>query len=94
MNPAACINNVGRGALIAEGALYEALLNRSIGGAGLDVFAEEPADPTRAVYQLPYVIALPHVAGCTYLTSKNRAAVCAENLDRVADGLEPGCRVE
>lgn len=94
MKPSACIINVARGALIDEGALYEALLNGRLGGAGLDVFAEEPADPTRPVYQLPNVIALPHVAGCTHLTSKNRAAVCAENLDRVAEGLKPGCCVD
>jgi len=94
MKPSACVINVARGALVDEEALYEALSNGRIGGAGLDVFAQEPVDPTLPVYQLPNVIALPHVAGCTDLTSKNRAVVCRENLDRVAQGLEPICRVD
>jgi D-3-phosphoglycerate dehydrogenase len=94
MKPSACVINVARGALVDEEALYEALSKGRIGGAGLDVFAGEPMDATLPVYQLPNVIALPHVAGCTHLTSKNRAIVCAENLDRVAEGLEPICRVD
>ena len=59
MKPSAAIINVARGALVDEDALYEALLQGRIGGAGLDVFAAEPPDPTLPVYKLPNVYMTP-----------------------------------
>jgi phosphoglycerate dehydrogenase-like enzyme len=94
MKPSACIINVARGALVDETAMYEALLNRRIGGAGLDVFAKEPPDPTLPVYQLPNVVVTPHVSGGTDGTARKRAAATAENLERIALGLEPLYRVD
>ena len=94
MKKTACIINVARGALVDETAMYEALLKGRLGGAGLDVFSEEPADPRLPVYQLPNVIATPHIAGVTYETALRRAAVAAENVDRIAKGLEPMYRVD
>ena len=94
MKPSAAIINVARGALVDEDALYEALLQGRIGGAGLDVFAAEPPDPTLPVYKLPNVYVTPHVAGTTVNTSRARAAAMAENVDRVATGLEPLHQVE
>ena len=89
MKPTAFLINVARGALVDEKALNEALLAGRIGGAGLDVFADEPIDPTLPVYRLPNVVVTPHVAGCTDLTVKRRAALALENADRLAEGLEP-----
>ena len=94
MKPSAAIINVARGALVDEDALYAALLEGRIGGAGLDVFAEEPPDPTLPVYKLPNVYVTPHVGGTTVNTSRGRAALMAENVDRVAMGLEPLHQVE
>jgi len=94
MKPSACLVNVARGALVDEAALHAALLEGRIAGAGLDVFSEEPPDPTRPVYQLPNVVVTPHVSGGTDGTARKRAAVAAENLDRVAQGLEPLYRVD
>ena len=94
MKPTACIINIARGALVDEAAMYEALLAGRLGGAGLDVFAQEPPDPTLPVYQLPNVVVTPHVSGATDGTARKRAAVGAENLDRIARGLEPLCRVD
>lgn len=94
MKPTACLINVARGALADEVALYEALLHGKIGGAGLDVFAQEPPDFTAPVYQLPNVVVTPHVAGATDGTSRKRADCAAQNVDRVARGLEPLYRID
>jgi D-3-phosphoglycerate dehydrogenase / 2-oxoglutarate reductase len=79
---------------VDEAALFEALTAGRIGGAGLDAFAQEPPDPTAPVFQLPNVVALPHVAGATDGTSRRRAACAAENVDRIAQGLEPLFRID
>lgn len=94
MKPTACIINVARGALVDEEAMYTALLEGTIGGAGLDVFAAEPPDPTLPVYQLPNVYVTPHVAGDTTGTARKRAGAMAENVDRIALGLELLSRVD
>ena len=94
MKPTACIINVARGALVDEEAMYDAILNGRLGGAGLDAFAAEPPDPTLPVYQLPNVVATPHVSGCTVGTSRKRAAAAAENVNRIARGQEPLYRVD
>ena len=86
MKPTAHIINVARGALIDEEALYESLREGRIGGAGLDVFAQEPPDFTRPVFQLPNVLATPHVGGSSDGTSRKRAQFAADNLDRYARG--------
>lgn len=94
MKPTACLINVARGALIDEEAMYEALLNGSIGGAGLDAFAQEPPDPDHPAYKLPNVVVTPHIAGTTTGTAKRRARCAAENVDRIAEGLEPLYRID
>jgi len=94
MKPSACIINIARGALVDEAAMYEALLNGRIGGAGLDVFAQEPADPTLPVYSLPNVVVTPHISGGTDGTARKRAEAAAENVDRITQGLEPLYRVD
>lgn len=86
MNPTACLINIARGALVDEAALYEALIENRIGGAGLDAFAEEPPDPTRLVYQLPNVAVMPHLAGSTDGTARKRAEFAADNVDRFERG--------
>ncbi len=94
MKPSACLINVARGALVDEEALSEALLEGRLGGAGLDVFGKEPPDPADPVYALPNVVVTPHIAGATVETSRKRAACAAENVDRVAAGLEPLYRID
>lgn len=94
MKPTGCLVNVARGELVDEEALYEALLEGGIGGAGLDAFAQEPPDATRAVYQLPNVCVSPHTAGSTDGTSRKRAKFASENLDRYARGEDVLARVQ
>jgi len=90
----ACIINVARGALIDEAAMYRALAEGRLGGAGLDAFATEPMDPNNPLLKLPHVVATPHTSGTTYGTSKRRAACVAQNVERIAQGLEPLYRVD
>ena len=52
MKPSACMINVARGELVDEEALYQALLDGRIGGAGLDAFAQEPPDPNARGVQI------------------------------------------
>lgn len=89
MRPSAYVINVARGALIDEVALQEALIANRIAGAGLDVFSHEPPDPENPIYSLPNVIVTPHIAGSTRETSRRRAQCAADNVDRIAQGLEP-----
>lgn len=94
MKSTACLINVARGALVDESALHQALSDGKLGGAGLDVFAQEPPDPNLPVFQLPNVVVTPHIAGVTYQTSLKRAACAAENVDRLAQGLAPLYRID
>ncbi|MCZ6677962.1 MAG: NAD(P)-dependent oxidoreductase [Candidatus Poribacteria bacterium] len=94
MKPTACLINVARGELVEESALYQALIDGKLGGAGIDVFAQEPPNPKAPVFELPNVIATPHIAGVTYETSRRRAACAAENVDRIAQGLEALYRID
>ena len=89
MKPTAFLINVARGALVDEAALIEALAEGKIAGAGLDVFGQEPPDLDSAIFSLPNVIATPHISGGTDGTSRKRASAAAENVDRIAAGLEP-----
>ena len=94
MKPTAFLVNVARGALVDEAALTEALLVGRLAGAGLDVFGKEPPDLRDPLFNLTNVVTTPHIAGVTDGTSRKRARCCAENVDRIAAGLEPLYRVD
>lgn len=61
--PGAFLVNVGRGGLVDEAALIDALRDGRLGGAGLDVFEEEPLPLASPLWTLPTVIMTPHVSG-------------------------------
>ncbi|WP_210576763.1 D-2-hydroxyacid dehydrogenase [Streptomyces sp. GESEQ-4] len=65
MQPSARFINVGRGQLVVEDALAEALAKRWIAGAALDVFEHEPLTPDSPLWQLPGLIVSPHMSGDT-----------------------------
>lgn len=94
MKSTACLINIARGALVDESALYHALSKGKLGGAGIDVFAQEPPDPSLPVFKLPNVVVTPHIAGVTYETSLRRAKCAAENVNRLALGLNPLYRID
>jgi phosphoglycerate dehydrogenase-like enzyme len=63
MRPDALLVNVGRGGLVDENALIHALSEGRLGGAGLDVFADEPLPASSPLWTLPTVMLTPHIAG-------------------------------
>ena len=63
MKPVAYLVNIARGEIIDEPALIEALRNRRIAGAALDVFETEPLPPSSPLWDLDNVILTPHVSG-------------------------------
>ena len=88
MMDSAYLINVGRGAVIDHDALVEALASGQIAGAGLDVFWEEPVDPTDPVFG-HNVIATPHVAGVTDTSYDEIAKGLADNVERLRSGQLP-----
>ena len=80
--------NVARGGLIDEDALYDALRDKKIAGAGLDAFAKEPPEFDLPVYKLPNVIVQPHTVAGTDGMMRKRADFAVENLKRYSDGKE------
>jgi phosphoglycerate dehydrogenase-like enzyme len=61
MKPGAILINTSRGAIVDEPALIEALREKRLAGAGLDVFCTEPLPPTSELRILPNVLLTPHV---------------------------------
>ena len=80
MKPSAFLINAGRGPIVDEAALVEALKNGTIKGAGLDVFEQEPLPLDSPLLQLPNVIALPHVGSATHETRYAMAKCAVDNL--------------
>ncbi len=89
MKPGALFVNVARGGLVDEAALLAALESGQVGGAGLDVFAREPADPQSRLVQHPQVIGTPHVGWHTGFMFRQTSEVFAANLMRYGRGEQP-----
>lgn len=89
MKSSAIFINAGRGAIVDEEALYDALIHRRIAGAGLDVFAQEPIRSDHPLLQLPNVVALPHIGSATKETRYAMMHVCCRNVMAVLEGKEP-----
>ncbi|MCP2330291.1 2-hydroxyacid dehydrogenase [Actinoalloteichus caeruleus] len=92
MRPDAVLVNVSRGPIIDEDALYEALAERRIGGAALDVWWGHPKDGLGARgYSRPFdaldnVVMTPHHSGHTLETFAGRARDIAANIGRLSSG--------
>ncbi|MEU6913198.1 D-2-hydroxyacid dehydrogenase [Streptomyces olindensis] len=65
MQPSARFVNIGRGQLVVEDDLADALAKHWIAGAALDVFADEPLTPESPLWRLPGLIVSPHMSGDT-----------------------------
>jgi phosphoglycerate dehydrogenase-like enzyme len=86
MKRGALLVNVARGKLVDDEALIEALRDGRLGGAALDVFSEEPLDPSSAYWDLPNVIITPHTSGAMQDYWTPLVALFAENLRRFEKG--------
>jgi len=81
--------NAGRGGLVNEIALVEALLTQQIAGAGVDVFTQEPADdsnPLIANAHLPNLILTPHVAWGSDSAIQTLANQLINNIEQFISG--------
>lgn len=82
MKPTAYLFNMGRGALIDEAALVDALQQHVIAGAGLDVFETEPLPVDSLLWALDNAIISPHVAGFSPHYDERASNLFTENLHR------------
>jgi glyoxylate reductase len=89
MKRTAIIINTARGAIIDEKALYTALHEKWIAGAGLDVFEDEPIHPDNPLLALNNVVLTPHLAGATLECRRRTATVAVENVIHVLQGTRP-----
>jgi phosphoglycerate dehydrogenase-like enzyme len=80
MKPTALFINTARGQLVDQKALYEALRDGKIAGAGLDVFEQEPIDSQDPLLTLSNVVLSPHTAGTTPEALMNGLNLCAANV--------------
>ncbi|ACB94734.1 2-hydroxyacid dehydrogenase [Beijerinckia indica] len=80
--------NVARGSLVDENALIEALKNKTILSAGLDVFAAEPQVP-QALIDMEQVVLLPHVGSASHYTRDAMGQLVVDNLISFAEGRGP-----
>ncbi len=102
MKPSAVLVNTARSGLIDEQALVEALAERRIMGAALDVFDTEPLPPDHPLLKLDNVTLTPHLAGSTMDAFRNSPCHMAGHLARmlrgegplpVINGVEPSLRL-
>ena len=78
----ACVLNVGRGEIVDEAALVAALARGHLGGAYLDVFAEEPLPEASPLWSLPNVIVTPHASSISAGSLDRQVEIFFDNLAR------------
>lgn len=93
MREGAIFVNVGRGAVVDEEALVDALREGRLAGAALDVFAEEPLPPESPLWEMENVILSPHTAALSVHENARVVELFCENLRRYLAGDELRSRV-
>ena len=88
MKPTATLTNIARGGVVDDAALAEALQDRRIAAAGLDVFEGEPAVHP-GLLSVPNVVLTPHIASASLPTRRAMADLAATNLIAALTGGRP-----
>ena len=88
MKDTAYIVNCARGGIIDEDALYDALVNGEILGAGLDVYEEEPAKENK-LFELDNIVCTPHIAASTKEAQRDAAIIVANEVITLFKGDMP-----
>jgi len=81
--------NTARGQVVDEEALCQALKERRIFAAGLDVFHEEPLPADSPLRDLDNVVLLPHIGSASIATRTKMAVMAAQNLIQALSGKRP-----
>jgi phosphoglycerate dehydrogenase-like enzyme len=93
MKPGAIFVNIGRGPVVDEAALVDALRSRQLRGAALDVYATEPLPADSPLWELDNVILSPHTAAQSIYENERIVELFAENLRRYLAGEELQSRI-
>jgi phosphoglycerate dehydrogenase-like enzyme len=86
MKPTAFLINISRGGVIDEAALIDALSNRRIAGAALDVFEQEPLPADSPLWDLANLNITPHVSTTSEHFAGRQADLFRDNLRRYLSG--------
>lgn len=89
MKRTAVVINTGRGGLIDQAALIQAVRDGRIGGAGLDVTDPEPPAPDDPILHTPGIFVTPHIGSCSVRARTGMTRVCVTNLVAVLTGERP-----
>jgi phosphoglycerate dehydrogenase-like enzyme len=93
MKPTAFLINTGRGGLVCEADLFEALRSSKLAGAGLDVYEQEPVPPDSPLLKLENVLLTPHTAGTDSQSLADMALSAAEAVISLSRGEWPAEKV-
>ncbi len=94
MKPTAVLINTARGGIVNEEALYNALRDKKIWAAGIDVFETEPVQLDHPLLTLPNVVVLPHIGSASIKTRLKMAELAADNLIKGVTNQTPDHVVE
>ena len=89
MKETAYLINTSRGPVVDEDALYRALRDGAIAGAGMDVFEKEPINRNSPLLGLENIVVTPHIASASVETRTKMAVTAATNLVSVLQGVDP-----
>lgn len=94
MKPTAFLINTARGPIVNQDDLVEALNNKVIAGAGLDVMREEPIPADNPLLQMDNVVVAPHIGAATIEATERASYQSAIGIEEVYEGKEPSWPVK